>query len=205
MSLLGKLIHYFNSRKKISGMTTDQATDHLISCILSQSVRHFENSFFRQASRFSKQDEVKKDSYLYEILASNLTTAKLLLIDYARAKNNPEIKKIATSLFKGFFNKQREHDISEETARDWQKLLQAKEKEILGLIKRMKDLALESNDQGPKLMLEMPENLIIQAASCGCLNYFTQEGRALPEDQKFADWILQIHIDIFRFLKKSLT
>jgi len=205
MSLLKKLLHYLRSRRKISEMTVDEAIDHLVSHSLSQSLIYFENSFFRRASRFSKQSKTRQDTYFYEILASNLVVTKLLLADYARAKDNPEVKKIAASLFVGFFNKQREHNVPEETARDWQKLFKAKEKEALRLIKIMKDSALKSDDQKMQLMLEMPENFIIRAASCDCLNYFTQEGRALPEDQKFADWILQIHIDIFRFLKKSLT
>ena len=205
MSLLKKLLHYLRSRRKISEMTTDEAIDHLVSCILSQSVSYFENSFFRRASRLSKQNKTRQDSYFYEILASNLVTSKLLLADYARAKNNPEIKKISTYLFSGFFSKQRENNIPEEAARGWQKLLKAKEREVLRLIKIMRDSALKSDDQKLRLMLEMPENIIIRAASCDCLHYFTQEGRALPENQKFADWILQIHIEIFRFLKKSLT
>ena len=93
MPLLKKLLHYLRSRKKISGMTTDEAIDHLVSHILSQSIIYFENSFFRRASRLSKQNKTRQDSYFYEILASNLVTSKLLLADYARAKNNPEIKK----------------------------------------------------------------------------------------------------------------
>lgn len=187
-------------------METEEAIRTLYFLAGNMGANLFRDAYFRQATNYDKQPKDDQDGYFNQIIASFLVMVKMLLQDFEKIQiDSANIRLVEVGLYTGFIDYLKSHELAREGQKIWLKFLEAKERNVKIEIADYKKDALKDDKKTYDRVLDAPEKMILLGSVFENLHYFCTKGRALPRDQKFHNFILQKHNEVFRALKKLLA
>ncbi len=209
MSIIENVLEKFKPRKKIFEMGVEEAVKHLNTLAINKGNSVFLDPFFREQSKYGRQNQEIQGAYFNEIIASFLVLTKLLLSDYSKLADNnfekPEkIEQIIKSFYKGYLDYLMSIGVKKRDVGGWKKFIDIKEKNILHAKAEIRRSVMKEGGANAEVMIEYPERLIIRAAAFNTLYFFAKKNRAGEKNRAFGDYLLDKHLKYLLDLRKVL-